>query len=253
MVLIQYICVFSTFLLWSCATPSELDKYSTREIDRPYTLSSGLNTWKTINTAVFDSTASQSFSGAGVFPFNWEQGLTDNLTLIWTPIPLQFRYQFYRNSTSFVGLYFSLLGPTYARGYDFNWSPTLNFAIRRKMSEYLAIEGTIIGEPEINRNNPLGASTYGVQWATWFQASDNWALAVKPHFLWEMGDPRSRYFGQLPPGRDGASRAVFPIYFDIEGMIFARWQVNVEYQLISLPASNQFLSHQFLNSIQYYF
>lgn len=250
---IYYFCVVSISILVACATPQRLENYPLSEIDRPYTLPEDVNSWGTYLTGVFDRSNLKSTHGFAIFPFNWEQGLSDRLTLVWSPLPLQVRYQAYRDSVSFLGIYFNLLGPTYARGYDFNWSPTLHLTYRRKLTSIFALQGTLIGEPEVKSKQAVGNGTSGLQLATWFQVVERLAVAFKPHFLWESGDPRSRYFGELPPDRSEKSRFLFPISAEIEGVLSRRWQVNFEYQWLSSPEAQEFMSHQLLGHVRYYF
>lgn len=250
----QSFALISTLVLGSfgCSTPQEREHFPDRQVDRPYSLPKGLNTWKVIFTGTLSGTLDQTSRKFGTFPFNWEQGLTDSLTLIWAPLPLEIRYQFFQNLESFFGFTFIGIGPTYSRGFDLNWSPTLHLTYRRKLVQDIALEGTLLLEPEVNSADPLGNRTLGMQFAVWYQLWNRAALALKPHILYETGAPRSRYFDLLPPGRNG-NRWIFPIFVDFQAVLSRQWQTDLEYQWISLPPCQGYFAHQILGSVSLYF
>jgi len=235
-------CVLLTYLI-ACATPKELEKYPVRHIDRPYTLPERLMSWKTLFTGTTDRTDSKGYSPQYQYlPFNWEQGLTDNLTLIWTPLPYQVRWQVYRTPESFFGLYGNLIGRTWSRTDDFNWSPIVSGTYRRKLVEWFAFEGTLTIEPDVRRA-ATPSWTIGPEFGALFQVADPLMVGAHIAFLGEWSDPRARYLGTLPVNRFMEWRLLTPVTAEIHWNIIQRLQLEAQYQYLQSPVAGGYYSH----------
>src|SRR5436309_3246080 len=81
-------------VLSGCASGPALEKYPRREMDRPYTLPTGVASWHipTIFGHIQDDTSSSTILPIPV-PLIWETALTDDWNLIFFPLPFGFSHQ----------------------------------------------------------------------------------------------------------------------------------------------------------------
>ena len=57
------------------------------------------------------------------FPFFWEQGLRDNVELIWFPLPFELKYEVFRNEKYSLGLDVNIFSNILYQFQGFNWTP----------------------------------------------------------------------------------------------------------------------------------
>lgn len=125
------------FALISCATVGDIEKLPRRQIDRPYTLPSGLDSWGMVSLLTgTEYSTGQKYGTAVVAPF-WQQSLSDKVSLLWVPLPLGLRVEAYRNESHRLGfditlgfgssslygsVFYPSLGLEYLYKFDSNWA-----------------------------------------------------------------------------------------------------------------------------------
>lgn len=125
----------------ACTSAPELEKYSRTEIDRPYTLPSGLATWSTIVPVAFvQSTGGSAFLPPIPVPLFWKTALSDSWTLNFSPLPTSASYQISSSAKRLLGTTFgSSFG--YASGTSgVSIEPAASFFWRERLSPVFALE-----------------------------------------------------------------------------------------------------------------
>jgi hypothetical protein len=168
--------VASSLCLGACASGPALDRYSTREIDRPYTLPEGVAAWGILSQFTLTSTSPGSplLSGS-TNPANWVSSLSDDWSLLWTPLPLGVSHQFFNSEQHRFGMTF-VAGGGYGSYSGFFFSPTVSASYRYRFSK----NGSIDVTPLFNMDIPASGVA---RWSTnlylgpTFQLSDVFALS----------------------------------------------------------------------------
>ena len=197
-------------------------------IDRPYSLPSGLSSWKVTQALGWnqDDTRSRSFSYV-FFPFFWEQGLTDQLSLVWFPLPLEFRMQVLRNKNYRLGIGANVFSNIIFQFEGFNWTPFIDVDQRFYLDSSLALDWNTHFQFEIRRSTPA----FNFAAVNWFgplvQISDSLHLSGQLGFLFEYGNLNSLYIGKAPnnPGTGPFWR--FPLRLGAGHTLSKQWQVNL--------------------------
>lgn len=213
-------------------------------MDRPYALPLDLAFWRPLTVwGLSNQTGTARATDVGVFPLAFELGVSETLTLIFTPLPLQLRWQPLRWDGGWAGLYFNVLGPLYTRLVDFNWSPKLELRARQKLLPWLALEAAVSNETELSTKAPQYSTTFGPEFGLLAQILDFWAVGASVTAAIEYGDPRSRYLAELPRGRVGSGLLpTWPLRFETQVFVAERFQFEAAYQWLAIPRSD-YVSH----------
>lgn len=171
-----------------CASGPALEKYPRREIDRPYTLPSGVASWHIpmITGVVRDSDESVFIPPIPV-PLIWDSALSDDWTLHWYPLPLGVSHQFQNSEQSRTG--FTLLNSfSYSSTRGLRLIPNIAFGYRLKFSGDTALDVT----PAVTLDIPFenGESfrwSGGLSVGPLFQLSDTFSLKPSANFAIARG------------------------------------------------------------------
>ncbi len=163
--------------------------------------------------------------------------MSDRLTWIWSPIPLDFQYLLWEapEPTRWVTVGASLLGSPYSREKNFDWRPSVELQARTLLSQSFALDGSLLSQFEIKRASSARTSrTLGLRLGPLLQIEQRLSLLVSAWVLNEAGTTRARYLGELPPAsQDPRSQARwrFPLEFQIQFNPSARWSLIATGQL----------------------
>jgi hypothetical protein len=158
------------------------------------------------------------------FPVYFEQGYTENLTVIWAPIPLHFRYRFLTREKWSFYTELAFLGLATAREKDFNWRPFLSVQAQFQWFPRLQLGLELHDTIDIKRGgqtsigNMLSMRLKSRAIPASFLSIEGWTDLVL-----ESGQVRARYPGALPPDVDdrtsrfrvlfGLSATLLPVPF----------------------------------------
>src|SRR5690349_14594687 len=113
-----------------CASGPALDKYPSREIDRPYTLPKGVAAWHVpASYSVVSTNTSPASSSFAINPLVWQSALSDDWNLIWFPVPLGVSHQFMNTEKNRLGFTF-VTGVGYGSYQGWFFSPALSVSNR---------------------------------------------------------------------------------------------------------------------------
>ena len=118
----------------SCSSPSikqKSDFLDKPHIKRPLTLPKDLRKWNFQSAYIFSSLDENSLQ---IQPLVWSKGITDNLTLLYWPLPLAVKYQFLSKESMKLGI----LGGITGMGYD------------QDIGGYLKFSGELLGHFILN-------------------------------------------------------------------------------------------------------
>lgn len=172
-------------IITACATGPELDKYSRREIDRPYTLPKSVANWE-IPTMISHTQDDKSCSTSVPIPLPifWNKSLSDDWNVHLSPIALGASHQISNNEMARLGfsVFTGILpmpkkqpGPYWRSGFSFNY--------RHKFSDKFGLDLV----PTFHAEIPLEANSQNWNWQAGlssgplFQLSDTFAF--KPLLL----------------------------------------------------------------------
>ena len=232
--------VVSSVYLAGCASGPELDKYSRREMDRPYTLPKGVATWHipVIYANVQDRQSSASYGPVPV-PLLWETSLSDDWNLIWFPLPLGVSHQFFLNEQARFG--FTLLnGVGYSSLSGFRLHPTLTTPYRAFLSKDLALEVTPLFSADIpfqSGENLLWTASLGI--GPLFQTSEFFAWKPSASF-----DVAHGPYGQLLSDQDrfrfsNETSASLSLGASAVWSMGRQWDLRPEYHYAGIGSQNQ--------------
>lgn len=181
-----------------------------------------------------------------LYPLIWEQGIADDWTLVWSPFPLDLRYQIHRSEEQVVGAGFSFMGSPRARFSDFVWRPAFTLYQRRALAGGISLEAEALFQPEIHapREHAPVAWTAGFWTGPLFQLAEGFALSPRVQAYAEADEPGARYLGLRPSGAKGGSVWRFPLGVWAGWLVARQWEVDGEYVLSVLGYSGGFQSHQ---------
>lgn len=171
----------------------------------------------------------ESSGELSIFPVYFEQGYTEDLTVIWSPIPLHFRYRFLTREKWSFFTEFAFLGLATAREKDFNWRPFLSLQAQFHWFPRVHLGFELHDTIDIKRGgqtslgNMLSFRLKSRVTPASFLSFDGWADLVL-----ESGQVRARYPGGLPPDVDdpsnryrvlfGLSATLLPVpFFELRG------------------------------------
>jgi|GEM_PF-4487469 len=152
-------CLWVIFsILAACTSSPNLETYPERQIDRPYSLPVGVATWTTAVGAdlVNDERGTSSF---GLNPLIFEQALTENLTLEYSPIPLGLRYQISNSEQNLWGASLRT-GIGYSSFSGVILEPTLGFYHRFRPGGSFAWESSVAYSREFSARSREAESAF---------------------------------------------------------------------------------------------
>lgn len=197
-------------------------------MDRLPTLPEGVSAWRPVIGHAFDVEPNST-----AYPLVWESGLTDRLTLVWTPVPFEARYLLAQDDRQWLAASAAFLGSVKTREKNFDWRPSARLSARRRLEGALAIEGDLEAQFEIRRTGLGTGRTLGLRAGLCLEPPDG-RLAFIPS-IWainESGETRVRYLGALPPSGQGAaaagSRWRFPLALEVSYRLGRQWEAGLE-------------------------
>ncbi len=210
----------------------------------------GLSTWR-VETGFSYDFKSQYYS----YPLLWDQALSDDWSVTWSPFPLDFRFQMIHENDRVLGIAWNLMGPAYSRSKDFLWKPSVSFYFKEKASSSYALESGLWFQPEIGGlqlNEPI-SWTVGYWMGALFQFSDRFALGPRFYLFFEKGNPLGAYLSSEKPRVDPSDiRLRFPVGAFASWMIFRQIELALDYRFHGLGYDG-YINHQvFLNAIYYW-
>lgn len=220
-------------LLYSCAKPLSLNQYPQRQIDRPYTLTKGLMTWKVLLTSFERSTEPKKFfTNVSIFPFNWEQGFTDSVTVLWSPLPLQLYWQSWREDNNFLGFNFDLAKKDWLKIKNYDWNPALSATLRRSLSQDFSLESIFSVEATISRQK-RPSWLLGPKIGILHQLYSDGMLGFFGELLLEKGKSRMSNILMSDEMAEYSTRFIYPLGLNFIFSLEQRWQIETSYQYIS--------------------
>lgn len=234
--------------IFGCAAREKLDTYPQRHIDRPYTLPKGINSWTTnIHYAhykdQYDDGDSQFFAN----PLIWNQPITDNLNLIWSPLPLSLQYQLIHTEKCTVGV-FGAMGIGYSSTEGLLLNPFISAYYKIKLSDSIAIENRLAVENEFGDADD-DAWEVDFQSGPLFQIRDNLAISPRLHLAIDNIDGPDYSFDRDDKFEQKETQYALPISLWIGWSLNKQFDLNFEYTYKELGYSNDFEGHEFTASI----
>ena len=132
--------LLASLVFLSCTTSPHIDKEITVEINRSLTVSKDIAKWH-VYTESYTRKDDYSVIDSSIImnPFLWETYLTDDLTLLWFPLPLGMTYQFWNTSQSRFGISTAIsFSNSSLNGFKLN--PELKMSFRYKLNSKFAID-----------------------------------------------------------------------------------------------------------------
>ena len=179
-----------------------------------------------------------------IYPLIWEQSINDNLDLIWSPFPLDLRWQFLRSKRWTGGLTINAISPISKRSQDFTWRPTLTHTLRYRLNSHLALDWEGSWQAEV-RTQSKGKNSYalGDNFGLLWQISPQLALSPRLMAFLEKGDPSGRYLGRTPNQNKNLWYLRVPVGLDFYWTLNQRWEIQSKYQYSGWGYSNGFRFH----------
>lgn len=219
--------IFSLFPLLSCTSTPKLADYPSRQIDRPAVLPEGVSSWSPFFARSLDPDR-HSY----LYPFRWEQGYTERLSLVWMPLPFQARYRLQQDDQGWWVLEGAFLGPVESRDRNFDWRPRLEIQGFRRFHESLAWTASVFGQFEVKRvAEPKLAKTWGLGSGVHVQLTDRLALKTQAWIWNETGFAWAHYLGEIPQGNQGPAdvrqaRWRYPLEAQVAWSFGPRWEAS---------------------------
>lgn len=252
-------------LLQNCANPKIRESIPRSEINQPYTLPEGMSLWQTQSMLSNATDNRRAQNLLRVFPFFWEQGIHERMTLIWSPMPTALRVSFLQTYAQelekrgtlshYVGAEVSLLGSPLFQFQEFNLTPFLKIQSQFRINERLALQILFSGQLELRRSAPsLHGVTYG-KIALLCQITETFSLApfISPGIEW--GSPRTGYiFSPDQPTQSSVGSSIrTPVGMVTNWFALDQWKFSVDYLLFFFNYPAPFVAHDLTIGTQYYF
>jgi len=216
------------FLLTSCAPTGNLDLYPRRQIDRPYTLPKGMAAWQPFWYSDSVKFGNRTKTTAVFNPIVWTQSLSNDLNLVWFPLPLLLRYQIYRTDRDVYG--FSIGFSTFGYSSIDEWTigGTVSGYQRHKFNDWLALVTTLSFDSVV-RTKSNSSDSWGADLAVgpMFQMSDDISLLPQIHYALERNYP-SVY--DKPETLEGKTYSLAPLSVAISWNMSGQWELQTYYQ-----------------------
>jgi hypothetical protein len=180
------IAIFSS----ACVATGNLDLYPRRQIDRPYTIPQGLATWEPQWHSDSIKSENDSENSSNFSALVWTQSLSDDLNIVWYPLPLFLRYQIKKTDHNVYGVSTGVSTLSYKS--DNKW--TVGIGIygyqRHSLNDWLALVTTLSFE-HVVRTKPDSGNSWGADLSVGplFQVSDDIAILPGIHYSYEHNYP----------------------------------------------------------------
>lgn len=239
-------------VLSACASRPELTKYPRTQIERPYTLPQGVSTWKTITPfGFFSDRTGDAFLPPIPVPLFWQQSLSDNWTLNWTPLPLSVSHQLHYSKDSVWGVTFGS-GLGWANSYGFVLAPSLTLYQRQRLGEKVAWET----EPDLSAQYHTKGSPWdwslGLSTGPRFQLTDTLSLSPKVGIAVERGYHNTLSLADVSITPEITTQTTFPLSLHGSWSFHRQWDLNAGYTFYRLGYSNDYSAHVGVLSLIHY-
>lgn len=227
---------------------SPLTRWPAPSVERPLTLSESLAQWKAWS---FVSSAQPW----GWFPLGFEYGVTDTLTLVWLPIPIEIRWRAYSDALreKQLTLSFNILGAVTSQTQNFNWSPFARADFRWRPLGWFALDTALGFVGELRREVVPFAATLVAEISPRFQVF-SWFWVAPWVGLWsEWGAPRSLYWGASPTIVAGDLGLRVPVGAALGFTLSNRVELESRVTQMGIGANSGFAQTQWQTSLSVWF
>lgn len=213
----------SGLTVMGCASP-DLSRIPETYVDRSPLMPAGVSSWRLLSTY-----------GGGpltVFPLYWDQGLSENVTLVWFPLPFEAKVRVVKTDTLDAALSLNILGATYFRADTFDWAPWLKALGRLRVSRNFVVDADVGLTVELRRTDPAVNPTLGFGFHPVWQWG-HLATALDLGLLLEWNAPRGFYLGTIPAAT-GTPSLRGPLGVSLYWMALKQWELEGRYTLLGL-------------------
>ncbi len=247
-ILTLFLLIFSA----GCASGPALDKYPTRQIDRPYTLPKGVAAWETWAYAEQDRYGDQvvEYSIPVPIPLFWRIAITDDWNVLWYVLPLGTSYQLLRNDSFTLGMMALISSFGYSSSSGFGFVPHFQVTGRQKIAKDWELQSDLSFAPSIQESNEndFGSSRVKLEAGIAYQASDTIALGSSIGFVreWDSKTWRDVFNGKSFHLKHFEN--YFPFSIAVEWLMARQWELTAEYtytgRRIFDPLTNSFFGRR---------
>ena len=232
--------IMAALSLLSCAAGPSISNYPQREIDRPATVPDGLSKWY-IQTEVskYKDNFSHEVTTYDINPVGFETSLSDDWSLIWSPLPFGVSHQFWNTQQSRLS-FLVFLGFGYGSISGLKLSPNLRMSYRLKLTKDLGFDLTPYFDPDI-----YFKEGYKYRWSAGFsagplfQVSDS--VAVKPTILYKVY--HGRPFIDADYSDDDQTHYRTGLGLEASVYLSQQWTFEPSYKYIGLTSPNGYAEH----------
>lgn len=220
------------FLLTSCAPTGNLDLYPRRQIDRPFTLPEGIAAWQPSWYSDNLTYGNRAKTTSAFNPAVWTQSLSNDLNLVWFPLPLLLRYQIDRTEWDVYG--FSIGFTTLGYSSIDKW--TIGCGVsgyqRHNFNDWLALVSTLSFESVV-RTKSKTSDSWGADLAVdpMLQMSDAISLLPQIHYALERNYPS---VFDKPDTLESKTYSLAPLSVAISWNMNRHWELQTYYQYKSI-------------------
>jgi len=235
---------FAAYLAWlslclqACAAGTELGSYPRRQIDRPYTLPSGVDAWE---VDLGGSVARENPGSTARFelqPLTWHLSLSDDWMLELTPLPSGIAYQFVRTDDQLLGAKLSLGWGFGSQGFLF--APLLRVEHRMRFASFLAWTTTASGVTWRWTEEPAWGWSLGASTGPLFQVTD--ALALQPAI--GVAAARSHLLGGVYSYLLDPAELFFPVGMTASLSVARQWDINASFNYDGIGAPQGYRAYR---------
>jgi hypothetical protein len=227
MIIRGFLLLVTAILFIGCAPTGNLNLYPQRQIDRPYTLPKGIAAWQPewYSDKLKSSVGSSNSTDFSVLI--WTQSLSDDLNIIWAPLPLALRYQIGRSESNVYGVSAGISKLAYKS--DDKW--TIGMGIsgyqRHQFADWLALVTTLSLENVI-RTKSNSSDSWGAEFAAGplFQISNDIAVLPKIHYAYERNFPSVI---DIPDQLQSKTYKLIPLSVTIGWNLGRQWELQALY------------------------
>jgi len=237
--------VLGCSVLWQgCAAGKGLERWPSRQIDRPFTIPKGMSQWSSslIYSHLDDPTGPKDYFLP--WPLTWRTPLSDDWTLHWLPIPLMVSHQVHWDGTTRFGL---VLAPVSGFGVRTTGpsvlSTTVALSFRQKLGADTALDASASCVYWVDDRFTHHRSELDLRAGPFFQVADGFALS--PFGKVELIEDRGIFAGGNYQGffdipSDGA---VFGLGASLGLVLDRQWDMDLYYQYGGLGNEDATRSH----------
>lgn len=262
--LIALLLIVVLAFFFGCAAREKLDTYPQRHIDRPFTLPKGINSWETIiYYEQYEDQENHDENNFFPYPLIWRQPITDNLNLVWSPLPLSLEYQLINTEKHTAGVsgafglgYASTKVTSTSSDSSTEESSTEDWYLdvvasgyyKYKFSDSVAIESGLVLKDGFGYDEK---ELWEVDFYSGplFQVRDNLAIAPRIHLAVDRVGDQYDFFDSEREFKQEDTRWTYPIGLWIGWSLHKQLDLNIEYTYKALGYSNDFEGHFFTASI----